>query len=255
MQTKATTEEKTEKGLKEDPDEPSGIAFGRDGDMYVKDACRKAYYSLSIRDAEVLGPAENHVERKTMAEDEAEEPLGPVSLAPFQLSEDVLLDCSGEKTKRLPIFRKKDSHIFHEGSRDWGYREFISLGKLPYDTATGDVILRVVVCPDAPHVLKVSSSDVGNTVTAPPYYSMPDYSSKATTGMVGLNNQGATCYMNSLLQTLFHTRVLRQAIYDMPTETETNEERAGSIGEARRGFLFHLHFKEHFGGCKYRTMP
>ncbi|CAN0065098.1 unnamed protein product, partial [Hapterophycus canaliculatus] len=38
--------------------------------------------------------------------------------------------------------------------------------------------------------------------------------------MVGLKNQGATCYMNSLLQTLYHVLSLRRAVYDMPTEEE-----------------------------------
>ena len=36
------------------------------------------------------------------------------------------------------------------------------------------------------------------------------------TGFVGLKNQGATCYMNSLLQTLFHTHEFRRAVYNMP---------------------------------------
>lgn len=44
------------------------------------------------------------------------------------------------------------------------------------------------------------------------------YDSKKETGMVGLKNQGATCYMNSLLQTLWNIWSLRKAVYDMPTE-------------------------------------
>lgn len=39
------------------------------------------------------------------------------------------------------------------------------------------------------------------------YYS---WDSKKHTGYVGLKNQGATCYMNSLLQTLFFTNKLRK---------------------------------------------
>ena len=234
VKLKRQRKKRRRKGLKEDPNEPSGIGFGRNGTMFVKGACRRAWYSLSIRDAEAPAPVVDLVGRTTSTEDEPVEPIGQTALAPFQLPEDVLLDCSGGNEDNIPIFRKSDSHVFHEGERDWGYNKFISLDKLPHNTATGDVILRVVVCPNTPHVLQVPLNDVGNTATTPPYYGMPGYSSKATTGMVGLNNQGATCYMNSLLQTLFHTRVLRQAIYDMPTETETNENgKAGPVGSSK----------------------
>jgi len=37
------------------------------------------------------------------------------------------------------------------------------------------------------------------------------YDSRAATGHVGLKNQGATCYMNSLLQYLFHLPFFRKA--------------------------------------------
>lgn len=36
------------------------------------------------------------------------------------------------------------------------------------------------------------------------------YDSKKETGYVGLKNQGATCYMNSLLQFLFHIPYFRK---------------------------------------------
>ena len=40
---------------------------------------------------------------------------------------------------------------------------------------------------------------------------------KSATGYVGLSNQGATCYLNSLIQTLFMTPEFRNALYDWYT--------------------------------------
>jgi ubiquitin carboxyl-terminal hydrolase 7 len=41
---------------------------------------------------------------------------------------------------------------------------------------------------------------------------------RAAIGWVGLKNQGATCYLNALLQALFHVAFLRNAVYQLPTE-------------------------------------
>lgn len=56
------------------------------------------------------------------------------------------------------------------------------------------------------------------------WHNFRDYDSKKETGMVGLRNQGATCYLNSLLQSLYFTNAFRQAVYQIPTEQEARTE-------------------------------
>ena len=42
------------------------------------------------------------------------------------------------------------------------------------------------------------------------WHTFRDYDSKKVTGYVGLKNQGATCYLNSLLQSLYFTNAFRK---------------------------------------------
>lgn len=50
---------------------------------------------------------------------------------------------------------------------------------------------------------------------------MPDgRKSRNTTGFVGLVNEGTTCYLNSLLQTLYTISDFRNAVYQMPTHDD-----------------------------------
>ncbi|KAF8502757.1 hypothetical protein F5888DRAFT_1631851 [Russula emetica] len=66
------------------------------------------------------------------------------------------------------------------------------------------------------------------------------YDSKKETGYVGLKNQGATSYMNTLLQSLFCTRCFRkllQAVYEIPTEEESPTE---SVALALQRVFYHL---------------
>lgn len=41
--------------------------------------------------------------------------------------------------------------------------------------------------------------------------------------MVGLRNQGATCYLNSLIQSLYFTNKFRKAVYQIPTENDATK--------------------------------
>eukprot|EP01065_Artemidia_motanka_P005156 TRINITY_DN1246_c2_g1_i1.p1 TRINITY_DN1246_c2_g1~~TRINITY_DN1246_c2_g1_i1.p1 ORF type:complete len:1201 (+),score=329.76 TRINITY_DN1246_c2_g1_i1:76-3678(+) len=50
------------------------------------------------------------------------------------------------------------------------------------------------------------------------------YNSKQETGFVGLKNQGATCYLNALLQCLFQLSYFKTGIYKMDTESEHEVE-------------------------------
>lgn len=76
----------------------------------------------------------------------------------------------------------------------------------------------------------------------PDFYQNLTYNSRRKTGFVGLRNQGATCYMNSLLQTLYTIPQLRSAVYLMPTEdippNEKNEKE--SIGLALQRVFYQL---------------
>ena len=47
-----------------------------------------------------------------------------------------------------------------------------------------------------------------------------DYGTSKRKKFVGLSNQGATCYMNSLLQTLYMTPQFRAALYKWSYDSE-----------------------------------
>lgn len=47
-----------------------------------------------------------------------------------------------------------------------------------------------------------------------------EWPSQAATGFKGIHNEGATCYINSLLQSLFCTNEFRRIIYSIPIEPE-----------------------------------
>ncbi|KAI7734091.1 hypothetical protein M8C21_007035, partial [Ambrosia artemisiifolia] len=123
---------------------------------------------------------------------------------------------------------KKDAqHQFHGRESDWGFTTFMPLSEL-YDPNKGYLVNDTCVIEADVAVRKVID-----------YWS---YDSKKETGYVGLKNQGATCYMNSLLQTLYHIPYFRKAVYHMPT-TETDMP-SGSIPLALQSLFYKLQYNE-----------
>ncbi|KAK4337648.1 hypothetical protein RND71_042135 [Anisodus tanguticus] len=123
--------------------------------------------------------------------------------------------------------RKDTQHQFNARESDWGFTSFMPLSEL-YDPSRGYLMDNTVIVEADVAVRKVVD-----------YWS---HDSKKETGCVGLKNQGATCYMNSLLQTLYHIPYFRKAVYHMPT-TE-NDNPSGSIPLALQSLFYKLQYSD-----------
>lgn len=123
-------------------------------------------------------------------------------------------------------------HRFIAEECDWGFTRFSELKKLfskqeghtrpTIEEDSADISVFVRVLEDPTGVL---------------WHNFVNYDSKKETGFVGLKNQGATCYMNSLLQSLYCTRYFRRAVYQIPTEDDHPTE---SVALALQRVFYHL---------------
>ncbi|XP_050281150.1 ubiquitin C-terminal hydrolase 12-like isoform X22 [Quercus robur] len=118
---------------------------------------------------------------------------------------------------------KETQHQFNAHESDWGFTSFMPLGEL-YDPGRGYLVYDTCIVQADVAVRRVVD-----------YWS---HDSKKETGFVGLKNQGATYYMNSLLQTLYHIPYFRKNVYHMPT-TE-NDMPTGSIPLALQSLFYKL---------------
>ncbi|KAF8395507.1 hypothetical protein HHK36_019455 [Tetracentron sinense] len=132
--------------------------------------------------------------------------------------------------------RKDTQHQFNARESDWGFTSFMPLNEL-YDPGRGYLVNDTCIIEAEVTVRRVMD-----------YWS---YDSKKETGYVGLKNQGATCYMNSLLQTLYHIPYFRKAVYHMPT-TE-NDIPSGSIPLALQSLFYKLQYTDNSVATKELT--
>lgn len=94
----------------------------------------------------------------------------------------------------MPFLIPDSQHQFNARESDWGFINFMPLAEL-YDPARGYLVNDTCIVEADISVRKDMDWS---------------YDSKKETGYVGLKNQGATCYMNSLLQTLYHISYFRK---------------------------------------------
>ncbi|XP_047971318.1 ubiquitin C-terminal hydrolase 12-like isoform X2 [Salvia hispanica] len=123
--------------------------------------------------------------------------------------------------------RKETQYQFSARKIDWGFASFMPLGEL-YDTSRGYLVNDTCLV----------EAEVGVDTVMDPWL----YDSKKETGFVGLKNQGATCYMNSLLQTLYHIPLFRKAVYHMPTNV--NDMPSASIPLAMQRLFYKLQYSD-----------
>ena len=98
-------------------------------------------------------------------------------------------------------------HRFTKEEGDWGFTRFADLRKI-FTPHWSESATRPLVEDDAANM--TAYVNIVEDETGVLWHNFLNYDSKAVTGYVGLKNQGATCYMNSLLQSLYCTPYLRK---------------------------------------------
>ncbi|OWB72120.1 peptidase activity protein [[Candida] boidinii] len=118
-------------------------------------------------------------------------------------------DPKNPKNRKL----NKSRYRYSNNVTDWGFINLLSM-KIPNENAMIqnneiDATIYVRVIDDWTGVL---------------WFNFENYNSKKQTGYVGFYNQGATCYLNSLLQSYFFTMAFRKKVLKIPTQDEVAQD-------------------------------
>uniref|UniRef100_A0A251UED6 ubiquitinyl hydrolase 1 n=1 Tax=Helianthus annuus TaxID=4232 RepID=A0A251UED6_HELAN len=123
--------------------------------------------------------------------------------------------------------RKHTQHQFNTRCSDWGFTSFMQLKEL---------------CEEGRGYLMNDTCVIEVDVTVRRTSEFSSHNPKRKTGYVGLKNEGASCCMNSLIQSLYHLPYLRKAVYQIPTAE--NDRPSGSVPLALQSVFYKLQHSE-----------
>lgn len=128
---------------------------------------------------------------------------------------------------------KDHYHHFVSRESDRGFKDLLDLNSLR-NPANGFLVNDQLIVEVNLQKKIVSGRD---------FYNMnANYDSKQETGFVGLANQGATCYMNSLLQALYCMPAFRSTVYNMNFDDVESNSKNVPLALAR--VFLNLHFSK-----------
>ncbi|KAI9279794.1 hypothetical protein BY458DRAFT_451722 [Sporodiniella umbellata] len=135
------------------------------------------------------------------------------------------------------FFSNHAHHRFCGEEVDWGFTRFYPLKSISSFIEQDQVRISIF--------LRIVKDETGVL-----WHNLINYDSRKETGYVGIRNQGATCYMNSLIQSLFFTHIFRKAVYKIPTE---KEDPTNSVALALQRCFYNLQFSEESVGTTELT--
>lgn len=127
-------------------------------------------------------------------------------------------------------------HRFSNNETDWGFTAFMDSKQLSSIQRSHQYpILENNQLNITAYVKVIDDSSTGVL-----WHNLVDYDSKSNTGFVGLGNQGATCYLNSLLQSYFTTKCFRKLVYQIPTDSDSNNNNNKAVPLALQRIFYSL---------------
>lgn len=146
-------------------------------------------------------------------------PSSPSPYSIFSPSGSISSRSLSSKKAQGPLLNGHSQSSFHRfcpDEPDWGFGHFCSMNA--FVNGVPEINVGPLAAADSQETQIIAKVRVVKDTTGVLWHNFSNYDSKAVTGYVGLLNQGATCYMNSFVQSIFLTNEFRSAVYRIPTE-------------------------------------